>query len=75
MSPGASHPDPLRYVRIDLYRPDPDPAPKNNVSDPEAIRSVDPDSESGSGSRRAKMTYKIEKKFRNLIFELLNVLF
>jgi hypothetical protein len=35
------------------------------VSDPDSIRSVDPDpdpySESGSGSRRAKMTHKSRK--------------
>ncbi len=38
--------------------------------DPESIRSVDPDpdSESASGSRRAKMTHKNRKKFRNFIF-------
>ncbi len=32
-------------------------------SDPDSIGSVDPDSESGSGSRRAKMTHKIRKFF------------
>jgi hypothetical protein len=37
----------------------------NSVSDPDSIRSVDPDpySESGSGSRRAKMTQKSRKIF------------
>jgi hypothetical protein len=37
--------------------------------DPDSIRPVDPDpySESGSGSRRAKMTHKVEK-FRNFMF-------
>jgi hypothetical protein len=30
--------------------------------DPHSIGSVDPDSESGSGSRRAKMTHKSRKK-------------
>jgi hypothetical protein len=29
--------------------------------DPDSIRPVNPDLESGSGSRRAKMTHKIEK--------------
>jgi hypothetical protein len=29
---------------------------------------VDPDSESGSGSRRAKVTQKVEQKFKNLMF-------
>jgi hypothetical protein len=29
---------------------------------------VDPDSESGSGSRRAKMTQKSRKKLRNFMF-------
>jgi hypothetical protein len=29
--------------------------------DPESMRSVDPDPYSESGSRRAKMTHKIEK--------------
>ncbi len=35
--------------------------------DPDSIRSVDPDPylESGSGSRRAQMTHKSRKKFRN----------
>jgi hypothetical protein len=33
------------------------------VADPDLIGSVDPDSESGSGSRRAKMTHKSRKKF------------
>ncbi len=39
--------------------------------DPDSVRSVDPDpfSESGSGSRRAKMTHKRRrKKFRNFMF-------
>jgi hypothetical protein len=37
--------------------------------DPDSIRSVDPDpySESGSGYRRAKMTYKSRKKLRNFM--------
>jgi hypothetical protein len=45
----------------------------SGVSDPDldsdSIRSVDPgpDSESGSGSRRAKMTHKNGKKFRNFM--------
>jgi hypothetical protein len=29
---------------------------------------VDPDSESGSGSRRAKMVHKIREKFKNFMF-------
>jgi hypothetical protein len=33
------------------------------VVDPDSIGSVDPDSESGSGSRRAKMTLKSRQKF------------
>ncbi len=42
----------------------------SSVSDPDSIRSVDPDpySESGSGSTRAKMTHKSRKKLRNLMF-------
>jgi hypothetical protein len=36
--------------------------------DPESIGSVDPDSESGSGSRRAKITHKSRKKFINFMF-------
>jgi hypothetical protein len=38
-----------------------------SVSDPDSIRSLSayPYSESRSGSRRAKMTNKIEKKLRN----------
>jgi hypothetical protein len=44
-----------------------------SVSDPDwnpdSIRSVDPDPESGfSGSRRAKMTHKNRQKIRNLMF-------
>ncbi len=44
--------------------------------DPDSIRSVDPDpySESGSGSRRAKMTHKSRKKEISC-FEVLDVLF
>jgi hypothetical protein len=33
-----------------------------------SVRSVDPDSESGSGSRRAKMTHKNILKMRNFMF-------
>jgi hypothetical protein len=45
----------------------------NRVADPDpnCIRihlSLDPYSGSGSGSRRAKMTHKIEKKLRNFMF-------
>ncbi len=42
---------------------DPDPG-SGSVLDPYSIGSVDPDpySESGSGSRRAKMTHKSRKK-------------
>ncbi len=38
--------------------------------DPDSIRPMDPDpySESGSGSRRAKMTHKSRKKLRNFMF-------
>ncbi len=38
--------------------------------DSDSIRSVDPDpySESGSGSRRAKITHKSRKKSRNFMF-------
>jgi hypothetical protein len=38
--------------------------------DPDSIGSVDPDpySESGSGSRRAKMTHKSRKELRNFMF-------
>jgi hypothetical protein len=32
--------------------------------DPDSIGSVDPDSESGSGSRRGKMTHKSRKKIK-----------
>ncbi len=35
-----------------------------SVSDPDSIRLVDPDSESGPGSRRAKMTNKNRKKVK-----------
>jgi hypothetical protein len=38
--------------------------------DPDSIRPMDPDpySESGAGSRRAKMTHKSRKKLRNFMF-------
>jgi hypothetical protein len=39
---------------------------EGRVSD--SIRPVDPDQESGSGSRRAKMTHKSRKKFKNFLF-------
>ena len=39
-----------------------------SVSNPDSIGSVDPDSESGSGSRRAKMTHKSRKKLRKFMF-------
>ena len=35
----------------------------SRVSDPDSIRSVDPDPYSESGSREAKMTHKSRKKF------------
>jgi hypothetical protein len=34
----------------------------------DSIRAVDPDSESGSGSRRAKITHKNRKRLRNFMF-------
>ncbi len=45
--------------------------------DPDSIGSVDPDPhlESGSGSRRAKITDKNIKKLRNFMFQVLDVLF
>jgi hypothetical protein len=36
--------------------------------DPDSIRLVDPDSQSGSGSWRAKMTHKNRKKLINFMF-------
>jgi hypothetical protein len=39
-----------------------------SVLDPDSIRLVDPDPESESGSRRAKITHKNRKKLRNFIF-------
>ena len=48
------------------------PCVPSSVSDPDSIRSMDPypdpDSESGSGSRRADITYKSRKKLRNCMF-------
>jgi hypothetical protein len=56
-------------VNLLVLKPDSDP-------DPDSIRSVDPDSESGFGSRRAKMTNKIRKKNIEMsCFEVLDVLF
>jgi hypothetical protein len=43
--------------------------------DPDSIGSVDPDSESGSGSRSAKMTHKNRKKILSSCFEELDGLF
>jgi hypothetical protein len=43
--------------------------------DPDSIGSVDPDSESGSGSRRAKMTHKSRKIFKSSCIEVLDGLF
>jgi hypothetical protein len=58
----------MQLVKYDLVG-NPLPIP-TRVSDPDSIRSVDPDpySESGSVSRRAKMTHKRRKKFRNFMF-------
>ncbi len=39
--------------------------------DLDSIRTVDQDPESGSGSRRAKMTHKNRKKFRKFILKCL----
>ncbi len=51
---------------------DPDPYPDSRGSglDPDSIGSVDPDSESGtgSGSRRAKMTHKSRTFFKKFMF-------
>jgi hypothetical protein len=38
---------------------------QGRLSDPDSIRSVDPDPYSESGSRRAKITHKSRKKTRN----------
>ena len=46
-----------------------------SVLDLDAIGSVDPDSESGSGSRRAKMTHKSRNFFKSSCFEVLDGLF
>jgi hypothetical protein len=44
------------------------------VTDPDqdSIGSVDPDLESGSGSKRAKMTHKSRKKFESSCIEVLD---
>ncbi len=39
----------------------------SSVPDPDLISSVDSDSESGSGSRRANMTRKSRKKIKNIL--------
>ncbi len=43
---------------------------RGSVSDPDSIRPLDPypDSETGSGSRRAKITHKNRKILRNFMF-------
>jgi hypothetical protein len=43
--------------------------------DPDSIGSVDPDSESGSGSRRGEMAHKSRKNFKSSCFEMLDGLF
>ncbi len=43
--------------------------------DPDSIRPVDPDSESGSGSRGAKIAHKSRKNYEIACFEVLDVLF
>jgi hypothetical protein len=48
---------------------------KGQGSDPDLIRPVDPDPESGFGTRRAKMTTKIEKREEMSCLEVLYVLF
>ncbi len=53
---------------------------KISISDPDwiriqLVRSVDPDSESGSESKRAKMTHKSRNFLENSCFEVLDVLF
>jgi hypothetical protein len=56
---------------------------KTRVVDPYSYPDLDsmgsldpyPDSQSGSGSRRAKMTHKHRKKLINFIFEVLDDLF
>ncbi len=39
----------------------------DSVSDPDSIRSVDPDPDLDSGSGRAKMTHKNRKKLGNFM--------
>jgi hypothetical protein len=48
---------------------------RSRVADPDSIRSMDPDSDSGSGSRKAKMTHKSRKTFLSCCFEVLDGLF
>jgi hypothetical protein len=50
---------------------------QSRVSDPDSTRSVDPDPylESGSGSRRAKMTRKSRKNTEISCFAVLDVFF
>jgi hypothetical protein len=58
----------MGWIRDRVSNPDPDFT--------DSIRSVDPDpySESGSGSRRAKMTRKSRKHLEISCFEVLDVL-
>jgi hypothetical protein len=46
---------------------------EDSLSHPDSIRSVDPDSESGSGSRRAKKSTKIGRSSEISCFEVLDV--
>jgi hypothetical protein len=55
--------NPFKKLQKSFYKKGKKVTHKNRVADPDSIGSVDPDSESGSGSRRAKMTHKSRQKF------------
>jgi hypothetical protein len=55
--PLTSVQDELTKIKIHLYR-----TLSSSVVDPDSVGSLDPDSQSRSGSRRAKITHKNRKK-------------
>jgi hypothetical protein len=71
--PGCWHPAHAKMTYLTYYQG------SGSVLDPDSMRSVDPNlnplSESGSGSRRSKMTHKSRKNLEISCFEVKYVLF
>jgi hypothetical protein len=65
----------LVWIRIQQGQ-DPDPNSGKNQDSNQCCRSgLDPDSQSGSGSKRATIAQKNRKQLINSYFEVLNILF